>query len=227
MRNLLTLVFCVVISVSAFGQELPNASQRLNQRIPEVVFDNARLDEVFDWLSDYADWNVIVRWRVLEEAGILRDKPVSLKLKNLSLSQVLWLLLNDAAGETKLAYKASGSVLIISTDEDLSKELIVKVYDVGDLLLRTPKASAPQMDFAQGLGQNGGGNLWQGNQSNAAEVEDPAVRIEELIELITSTISPDSWSVNGGKGQIRAFHSLLVVSNSIKVHQELGGYIKE
>jgi hypothetical protein len=46
-----------------------------------------------------------------------------------------------------------------------------------------------------------------------------------LIDLITETIDPDSWDVNGGRGRIRYYAPLrvLVVRNRLRVHEQLGG----
>jgi ElaB/YqjD/DUF883 family membrane-anchored ribosome-binding protein len=46
-----------------------------------------------------------------------------------------------------------------------------------------------------------------------------------LIDLITETIDPESWDVNGGRGRIRYYAPLrvLVVRNTLRVHEQLGG----
>lgn len=48
-----------------------------------------------------------------------------------------------------------------------------------------------------------------------------------LVELITSTISPDSWAVNGGASTIRYYAPLmaLVVSAPSEVHPQVGGLL--
>jgi hypothetical protein len=47
--------------------------------------------------------------------------------------------------------------------------------------------------------------------------------MDTLIDLIQNTVEPDTWAVNGGRGQIYPFRRLLIVYNSILVHQRLGG----
>lgn len=59
------------------------------------------------------------------------------------------------------------------------------------------------------------------------ELNGPAqelARANELIELIQSTIEPDHWDVNGGKGSIRYFANLkvLVVRAKSDVHYQIG-----
>ncbi|MFQ5806828.1 MAG: hypothetical protein ACE5I3_10300, partial [Phycisphaerae bacterium] len=146
--------------------------------------------------------------------------------------------------DLKLAYRASGELLIISSAEDLGKEMVVRVYDVSDLLVRAPNfRGAPHMDLQNtqntgvggtgGSGQNIFGGTGSGGSGRDDEEDDRTGRegddadIQELIELIIQTVEPDSWADNGGLGTISAFRNLLVVRNNILVHQALGGYVEE
>jgi hypothetical protein len=208
----------------------------LNTRIPEVSFQRAPLDQVMDWVSDYMSINVVVRWQVLEDNGIERDKPISIRVKNLRLSQVLWMIMNEAGGsDVKLAYRASGNLLVMSTGTDLGQEMLVRVYDVTDLLVEVKRfTNAPRIDLSQqtGSGTGGGGqNIFGGSSSTNDEDDEDEDEdnedVEELIELIISTVEPDTWVENGGLGTIRAFGRQLVVRNNILVHQALGGPVEE
>lgn len=51
--------------------------------------------------------------------------------------------------------------------------------------------------------------------------------MRELINVITSTIEPEAWDVNGGRASIRSFRSMLVVRASPLVHQQIGGALDE
>lgn len=215
---------------------------KLNEPMPLVDFEEASFDTVIDWLADQTKLNIVVRWQTLEGLGLDRDKPISVKLANVRVSQALWNIMNDAGGpDVKLAYRAQGNLLVLSTQEDLGSEMFVRVYDIADLLARVPRfTNAPQLDISQasqggggaGGGGGGGGNIF-GNSSggnsddedeegNNAEGEENA-DVTRLIELIRTTIEPDSWAeVSGeGKGTIQAFRNQLVVRNNIKVHQLL------
>jgi hypothetical protein len=221
----------------------PSTLKFLNERIEQVSFEDAPLDQVMDWIAGLTPMNVVVRWQILEDAGIERDKPITMDVRNLRLSQVLWMIMDEAGGsDLKLAYRASGELLIISTEEDLGKEMIVRVYDVSDLLVRAPRfRSAPQLDLTQqnanqGSGGGGGQNIFGGQGSGGMQDDDDQrggrsgeddADIQELINLIIQTVEPDSWVDNGGVGTISAFRNLLVVRNNILVHQALGGYVEE
>lgn len=228
-------------SGAAVRSRTPSTLRYLNERIDEVAFEEAPLDQVIDWMGTLTEMQIVVRWQTLEDAGIERDKPITMNLKGLRLSQLLWMIMKEAGGpDLNLAYRAAGKVLTISTQEDLGKEMVVRVYDVSDLLVRAPRfTNAPQLDLAQagqGGGQGGGGGAGQnifGGQGQSTQDEDERgdeeddAGIQELIDLIVQTVEPDSWTDNGGLGTIQAFRRLLVVRNNILVHQALGGYVEE
>lgn len=220
-----------------------NTVELLGSNITDVTFENQPLDQIIDWLKgEFPGLNIQVRWTILEAVPIQRNKEISVNLKNVRLDQVLWMIMNEASGgETQLAYRASGNLIILSTAEDLGKEQIVRVYDVTDLILRVPNfRDAPRIDIQQ-AGQGGGGqggttNIFGGGQGQGQDDENDRQQdqpgqvdpeMQRLIDLITNTIDPESWQVNNGRGSIAAFRRQLVVRNNIGVHQKLGGAIEE
>jgi hypothetical protein len=245
MRTLLMLAAAAAFSVSVQAQtrsaipkvkRAPSTLVNLGQVLPEVAFQELPLDQAIEWLKGETRMQIQVRWQTLEDAGIDREKAITLSVKNLSLSQVLWMLMNEAGGtDLKLAYRASGNLLILSTEEDLGKEMIVRVYPVDDLLVRIRRFTAPHVDLQQqsgGAGGGGGQNIFSGSGGGQQEEQetnqdqqqvqiDP--EMQQLITLIEQTVHPSSWTVNSGEGTITAFRRMLVVRNNIRVHQELGG----
>ncbi len=229
-------------SVRAVRARVPETLKNLSERINEVSFQDAPLDQVMSWLSGLTPMNVVVRWQVLEDAGIERDKPITMQVHELRLSQVLWMILDEAGGtDITLAYRASGNLLIISTAEDLGKEMVVKVYDVSDLLVKAQDFyGAPHMDLSNqqnNQGQGGGGSIFSNSSGGGSNLdnqqqqgrngENDNADIKELINLIVQTVEPDSWADNGGNGTIQPFRNLLVVRNNLLVHQQIGGYVQE
>lgn len=223
----------------------PTTRVLLNQKIADVSFTEATLESTLDWLRSVTGADVVVRWQLLEDAGVRRDASMSLNVRNLPLSQVLWLLLTEAGGsDVRLAYRATGNLILISTEEDLDRELVTRVYDVADLLFQAPKfRNAMQIDPTQVLqaatqsGQSGSGNAGGSPAGGAifpsggrAEEGDGTGGDEraELVSLIRSTIEPDSWADGGGgRGTIVAFRNLLVIRNTLRVHQSIGGFLDE
>ncbi len=56
-----------------------------------------------------------------------------------------------------------------------------------------------------------------------------AARAQQLIDVITTTIAPESWEDNGGRGRIRFYSPLnvLVIRASGDVHGEIGGALDQ
>ncbi len=250
-RRLAAIAVVALLTSAAWGQNtaerrpvpppaVPQTLRILNQRLPEVSFRDTPFEQVVEFLADLTKINFVVRWQTLEDAGVKRDAPVSLQVRNLRLSQILWLLMNDVAGsELKLAYRMSGNLLVLSTEDDLDKEMVTKVYDVADLLVRPLTADRntgfdPTQAMNQGGTQGGGSNSLfgqssqqnygntQGNQGELSNVE-----MQSLVDLIQDTIEPDTWNRNGGQGSVHAYRHLLVIRNTLLVHQRLGGYVTE
>ncbi|MFH1745900.1 MAG: hypothetical protein ABIG44_02535 [Planctomycetota bacterium] len=211
--------------VSSGRPEAPAVRDVLATRLAEVSFQEVPLERIIDWLAEQTGMNIHVRWQILADSGIERDRPISIKVRNLRLSQMLWMILREAAGVgSRLGYQAAGKLLIISTHDDLNSEMIVRTYDVRDLLAQVPRfRNAPRVDPAQVLqaaGNNSGGLMASStDEPDDADLPTPAT----LVELITTTIEPDSWASNGGKGTIMAWQGTIVVRNSRYVHELLAG----
>lgn len=216
--------------------QVPETLRLLNQRIPETSFNELPFEFTMHALEDMVGINIMVRWDTLEGAGVERDTPITVKAKNLTFSQVLYLVMNEATGtDVVLAYRMSNNLLILSTEEDLGRELITKVYDVADLMVRMPNAMRPIYESSQGLGEQGGGgsssifgtqNQQQQDQQQQQNAGAPSGEMSALINVIQKTVEPDSWLANGsGRGDIQAYGNLLIITNTILVHQKIGGYV--
>lgn len=218
---------------------LPLTQRLLHQELPEIRWDATPFELVMQNLQQLTGINMVVRWEKLENAGVEKENPITIHAKNLRLSQVLWMVMNEAAStDITLAYRMSGNLLILSTAEDLGRELITKVYDVADLMVRVPNVQRPRMDNQQSsFGSQGGGGGGQSifggnNQEDDYEQENrepgqATAEMERLIEVIKKTIEPDSWSDVEGEGEITSYGNLLIITNTILVHQKIGGYITE
>ncbi len=246
-RRILVALAASTVAAATYGQtgraeRSPDGSplELLDRRVAEVVFVDAPLEQVMEWLSDFTGINVTVRWEVLEDSGLERDTPISVKARNLKLSQVLWMIMNQAGGsELKLAYRAERGLITFSLHEDFEREMIVKVYDVSDLLLRVPAfRNAPKLNVAEALNaatqaggsQSGAAGIFGGDERERADQADGRSgdsEMRELIRLIRSTIEPDTWrgsGSGGGLGTMIPLRRQIVIRNTLHVHQLLGGY---
>lgn len=250
MKKLICVVTTVWLASAALGQSAEKAPAKdhrqasgqrsiaalLETRAAEVIFEGAPFEQVMDWVAETAKLNIWVRWETLEDAGVERDKPITLKARNLRLSQILWMILSEAGGTSaKLGYAASGDVILVSTRDDLSSELTTRVYNVRDILARVPRFhGGPRIDPTQALRSISQGSNTGSSQSSftsnepgeESEVSD-GDEMQRLITLIQTTIEPETWVPGSGLGTIMGWRGQIVVRNSLYVHQLLGGALKD
>lgn len=143
------------------------ARAKLKKIAPEVKFDAMALEQVIKYLRDATSINMIVQWTALEQAGIEKEKEVTLDLQDVQYEKVLTSVLESLGQEagTQLAYEISDGVLTISTKEafSLNPPPPPVVYDITDLIRRQIDyipffgLSLVQLAGGTGGGQGGGG----------------------------------------------------------------------
>ena len=107
----------------------------LARRVPELNFDAVALVDVIDFLRDVSGANVFVDWGALEGAGIERNTPVSARVRNVSFSNALDLVLASAGmGAVVVGYAFKDGVIHVTTGEQLDRLVETRAYDVRDLV---------------------------------------------------------------------------------------------
>lgn len=61
----------------------------------------------------------------------------------------------------------------------------------------------------------------------AADLLKPGQTRDDLVDLINTTVEPESWDINGGHGVIRSFRGTLVVTQNPKVHRKIERLLNE
>jgi len=218
--------------------DLPAISARraMSQTIAELNVDGVALSRVLDFLRQTSGANIVVNWKVLEGAGVSRDTPVSLQVRELTLRKMLRLVLDQASPGTQLTYSTDANVIEVTTQDEADKVLITKVYVVDDLVMPDNRVVAPPMmnlgDVTKGgttTGGSGGSGAGQTSlftetpSSGGAAEETTQKRGEDLVALVRDVVRPTIWKENGGPASIRYFSGKLIVSAPASVHEAIGG----
>ncbi len=190
--------------------------------VEDAKFDEMAFEDLVEWLERKTKANVVVRWKILEKAGVERDYPITLRRKNIRIRKLLRLVFGQLTEDLKsveLACKAEGNTLIISTRKDINAKLMVKVYDVQDLLLVVPDFTGGGISGVGDMRRRGAG--FSKSRSSERENKQHQEPVDRVIGVITQVIQPLSWKVNGGRGTIVHYKGRLVIRNNVEVHLEL------
>lgn len=141
-----------------------NSRRALGQNIRELNVDGQSLSKVVSYLRDISGANIVVNWKVLEDAGVSRDTPISLQVRELPLHKMLQLVLDQASPETQLVFNVDSNVIQITTQDDADKQMITRVYIVDDLVMVNNNANAqpPRLNLS-GLSGSGSQTFGRGN----------------------------------------------------------------
>lgn len=222
-----------------------DVKQILSSRVPKVHFEHVPLEDVMEWVQEYTGVMVYVRYAVLEEHGIDRQTPITVKARDAKLAQILWVIMNEAAGSSgvTLAYEASADLFVFSTHADLSSKLVSRIYDVKDIIADVPYfwlegagMPVPTAEGSEGIVkrtrvrrpppvQSLGGEVFSGSQPPPREITSEDEGLHEFMEFILNTVEPEIWEVNGmgGKGTVFPYKGKLIIRNSLHVHHILSG----
>jgi hypothetical protein len=223
------------------------------QPVGVVEFDEERLEDVLMWVRDHGVANMVVSWKAIDQAGgISRDSTVTLSIQDLTLGEVLGLVLEQVAPEAltpedELTFHVFKGILRVSTRSDFDRRTYTRTYYVEDLLYSITKneympfiAVGRQFNYvasAEAVVASGaaaiapnvetldlGTTLGPGDQADERPdfEQDREEELERLLDLIRS-LRPDTWTDNGGRGTVQPFSDKLVITQTIEMHEIIGG----
>ncbi len=140
----------------------------------QINVDNARLDNVIEYLRKVTTLNITVNWNALAAVGVAQDTPISLNLSNVRAEQALRLVLQQAGAGSfdPIGFSINDGIIELSTQADLKRTVETRVYDIRDLLVQVPNfEDAPPFDLNQALSNTGSGGSTEssrggGNNNN-------------------------------------------------------------
>lgn len=152
------------------------------------------LDRVLAEFAHDIGVQIHVRWRLLADAGVAREDRVEIDLRDVRAETLLSLIL-CVSEDVVLDYDVRDGVLLVGTREGVYQDVFVHMFDVSGLL---QSWSRPHDAGRAGAPAPGDDEEW----------DSPGAR---LVKLITDSVNPDVWMVNGGKGSISVVNGTLVV----------------
>ncbi len=172
---------------------------KLKKRL-SIEFVDTPLRDVISFLQEKSKMNFFLNKDV-------PDTNVNIKLNDVPLSVILGHVLPKGMG-----YIINDNIVHITVEP-----MELRVYDVRDLLINLE-------DRHDLTGQVADTTEAEEGIEPSGEGKDTYDRVKEIIDLITGTIDPASWSVNDGKGMIAAREGMLgdiVVTHVVDVHRRV------
>jgi len=179
--------------------------QGLNSTVA-VHFKGERFEDVIKFLSDHIKQPILLDKIALNENQVNYDTQVNFDTNGQKLS--VRTILRKVLSDNNLTYVIRDQAIEVTSNLNAQKMMVVRTYPIGDIL----------------HGGFGGlfGYQWQGGP---AGVQAPLnQQVQQIIDMIQSSVDPQSWGNNGG-GTI-TFHAptmSLVIRQSAEVHSMLAG----
>ena len=194
----------------------------------EHSFKNEPLKNVIETYRQATGVNFHVNWRSLQNVGIDREEPITLVVKNVSISRAMDLVTDQLSeGKDKFEsvyWRINRGVVTMSTGHALNTKTVVTIHDVGDLLFAAPNFKGPRLgrsikgagnrDNEQGIfdiGATGGTDTTE--KEDAAETRNQAK--SSLEKIIKESIGEEMWISGGGKGSVRFFRNRMIISQTL------------
>ena len=222
-------------AVHAEPKAVAETRRRLSEEI-DIDFEKTSLDNVLKYIGEIQRGLNLVIDPDVTTAGIdLSTRVVDLKVKRVAVEQVLGLILG-----AELGYRVESGYILITTKEKLQQNLPVVTYPVQDLVAQIPDfgGQAPRFEVgdvtasaASSAGGGGVGSLFGGG--GAATTETPTAGPQDLVDLITRTVSNQSdptvaaWSDEGGPAAIQFMNGLLICTQTRKGHEKVSDLLEQ
>jgi hypothetical protein len=186
----------------------------------DVDFVDMPLEQVKNYLSDATKVQFHLDRKALAEGSVTTDTPITFSMKKIPAEKILQLMLR----ELNVGYWLDDGIVIITTQEEVDAHLETRFYKVNDLLdLVNYSASISKMVTKPSTPTGPNDSFENQNKVRTLQEvkDDYAVNVNNLIDVITTTLKPTTWDAVGGPGSISEYRGVLIISHTQDVHKEI------
>jgi hypothetical protein len=212
----------------------------LSAPVPPFALKDASLKEAVRKVADVTKSNLVLGIRGLQEAGVDVNARQAFSFAGGTTKDALVRLVAQAMPTTDLVITAEDKVITVATRAQADNAVVSKTYFLQDLLANVPRYVAgatdlntvgkkfgladKSIDLSRPLDPYDGTSAPAPAPKAAAPARKPAPVSTTITELITSTVRPDIWKVNGGKiGEIAVVGNRVTIRAPQSVHALLEG----
>ncbi len=195
----------------------------------QVAWDKAELRKVLEYVRKAGDLNMVVNWKALEESGIKKTTPVSLKLRRANLATLLDLILEQANGSldkySRAYWVIEKGIVKITTGNILNRKTVTRAWDITDLVHTRPDFAGPRMkmqadDDDDGDSDSDTGSIfdndWDDDDDDSDDGDQPTRKQleDKIVQMVKESIDQDMWKSGGGKGSIAVYQGKLIITQT-------------
>lgn len=188
-------------------------------KIKSISFENRPLKEVLDYLQTISNISFVANKQAqdsMEMGELTVDLP---EVTNLSLLDVLQLVLEQAGSTEPYSYQIKSGAIIIGPSETLKKRMFTEFYPINDIAASRPDFPAPPLSIRLKTQDDSGGLDAGGGvfDTDDGESQKPSVGPEKLVELIQSRIFEEDEE----NGSVEHQSGRLVVNTTLPNHAKI------
>ncbi len=186
-----------------YSVDLPDWQVALQDKIAErttVHFEEQDIGDALDFLSTRLGVNIVVDPDIRASGSL-----VNIQARNMTIENILsWL-----ARQVDSQWQFYNEAIYFGASQE--KEVITRVYDVGQLVYNAP--DFPGVELALANSASDGGGLFQDDFGDSED----GIAPEDLIDLLQATVDPTGWEDNDDWG-VRVRGTMLMISASAETH---------
>lgn len=179
-----------VRAVGSTGRELSpeeqNVQNLLRTRIIDLPFDKMPFPQVRDYLTAASGVNFVIDARTKDD---LEAAEISLQANRVTVEDALKLIMMQASPDGNVTWEVTGNVVRFIKKEHQKRNMVLQIHPVADLVLPLTDFIPPQITQV-GVSDDTEAPLFGGQ---AEEAPTQFGTIEELNELVKSSVMPDQW----------------------------------
>jgi len=167
-------------------QEEEDVLNTLKSRRIDLTFDATPFPQVVDYLVAASGVNFVIDARARED---LEVAEITVNVRDVSVQDALALVMMQASAEGEIVHEVVGNIVRFIRKEDQKKNLVLQIHSVADLTLPLTDFIPPKIT-AIGVSEDDEAPLFGGQ---AEEAPQPYGTIEELAELVQTSVKPEQW----------------------------------
>lgn len=217
-------------------------------KVVSADFTENTLEQCMNFIRDVSGADFEYLWTEGGNAGLDKEKTITLSAKNVTLLTLLETVLDKASDPSPSGLPGAtwqmttGGALQVGLKSSLNRMKRLETYDINDMLFEVKdKTDVPELDLQAsfqggGGGRGGGGGGGQSpfggsggrGQGQGQQQADPLRReklSDEVKKLIVSLVETDQWAENSGDGgTITYWQGTLLISAPDYMHRQIDGY---